>query len=315
MIVHPRRPAYYNINSLFGEMEKMSIVVTTPTGNIGRVVVEELLKAGEKVTVVVRDPAKLSPEVREKVTIVVGNQYEPGVLESATVGAEALFYLTPPNFSAPDWKALFEQSAATVSNAIKVNNVPFVVHLSSAGADRKSGLGPVSYLHLIEDAITGTGTNVLHLRPGYFYENILLQVDAIRNTGSIYYPFGPEVKSTQIATRDIGIVAAQKLRSRDWTQSQILGLHGPEEQHTFAEIAGIVGDVTGKPVQFVQIPLDAFHAQLLQFGASGSVADNYVEFMVAVGNGFAPLEPRTLETTTQTTFREWASEVLKPLLS
>lgn len=85
----------------------MSIVVTTPTGNIGHVVVEELLKAGEKVTVVVRDPARLSAEVRDRVALVVGDQYEPGLLASAAEGASALFYVTPPNFTAADWRAVY----------------------------------------------------------------------------------------------------------------------------------------------------------------------------------------------------------------
>lgn len=35
------------------------IVVTTPTGNIGRHVVRHLLDAGETVRVIARDPAKL----------------------------------------------------------------------------------------------------------------------------------------------------------------------------------------------------------------------------------------------------------------
>jgi uncharacterized protein YbjT (DUF2867 family) len=294
----------------------MSIVVTTPTGNIGHVVVEELLQAGEKVTVVVRDPARLSSEVRDRVSVVVGDQFEPGVLASATEGATALFYLTPPNFTVPDWKQLFVHSAATVADAVTTNKIPYVVHLSSAGADRPTGLGPVSHLHLVENAIAETGTEVLHLRPVYFYENILSQLDAIRNMGSICYPFFPDVKQNQIATRDIGVVAARKLRARDWSGSQILGLHGPEDAPTFSEIATIIGEVIGKPVQFVQIPAEAFHAQLLQFGASQSVADNYVELMTAVGNeGLVPAEPRTPETTTPTTFREWVTAVLKPALS
>lgn len=167
----------------------------------------------------------------------------------------------------------------------------------------------------MENALSETGASVLHLRPGFFYENIQSQVDAIRHTGSIYYPFPPSVKVDQIATRDIGIVAAGKLRARDWSGSQILGLHGPEKQHTFGEIAAIIGDVIGKPVQFVQIPPEALHAQLLQIGASESVADGYVELMSAVGAGLVPAEPRTPETTTPTTFREWAEAVLKPALS
>jgi uncharacterized protein YbjT (DUF2867 family) len=50
------------------------IVVTTPTGNIGSQVVKHLLAANEAVRVIVRDPAKLAPEVQGSVDVVQGYQ-------------------------------------------------------------------------------------------------------------------------------------------------------------------------------------------------------------------------------------------------
>ena len=49
------------------------IVVTTPTGKIGSQVIPHLLAANEAVRVVVRDPSKLSSQVRDKVEIVTGS--------------------------------------------------------------------------------------------------------------------------------------------------------------------------------------------------------------------------------------------------
>src|SRR5207253_10741037 len=43
------------------------IVVTTPTGNIGSQVLEKLARSDEEIYAVGRSPAKLSPQVRERV--------------------------------------------------------------------------------------------------------------------------------------------------------------------------------------------------------------------------------------------------------
>jgi uncharacterized protein YbjT (DUF2867 family) len=58
------------------------IVVTTPTGNIGSQVVKNLLAANEAVRVIVRDPAKLTPEVRGKVDVVQGSSDDGSVLSA-----------------------------------------------------------------------------------------------------------------------------------------------------------------------------------------------------------------------------------------
>jgi len=290
----------------------MSIVVTTPTGNIGRVVVEKLLEAGEEVAVLARHPEKLSVSVRERVTVHEGDLSDESFVAKATQGAEALFWLTPPSFTEPDWKALFERSARIGSNAVRTNQIPYVVHVSSAGAHQTEGLGPVSNLHIIENALADTGASVLQLRPGFFYENFLPQREAILNQGAIYEPFAPETTFPLIATYDIGVVAAQRLRERaSWASgSTVLGLHGPAPTPSFGEAARILGEAIGRPVQFVQVPIEAVTDQFRQMGASESVIQGYAELLIGVGQGAQPAEPRTPETTTPPTLREWAKRTL-----
>jgi uncharacterized protein YbjT (DUF2867 family) len=293
----------------------MSIVVTTPTGHIGRVVVEQLLAAGETgVSVIVRDPSRLAPDVRERVAVHQGDLADEAFVTEATQGAEALFWLTPPSFTTPDWKGLLTHSAYVGSNAVRANRIPYVVHLSSAGADHAEGFGPVSYLQIVENALAETGAHVLNLRPGFFYENFLQQRQAILEQGAIFEPFAPEVTYPLIATRDIGVAAADRLLKRhSWPSgASILGLHGPAPTPSFGEAATIIGDAIGRPVKFVQVPIEAFVAPLRQMGASESVIVGYTELLTAVGRGESPAEPRTPETTTPTTLYEWARETFAP---
>lgn len=75
------------------------IVVTTPTGQIGGDVVQHLLEAGQPVRVVVREPHKLPKAVRERVDVVEGSHGDGAVVERAFEGAEAVFWVAPPDMT------------------------------------------------------------------------------------------------------------------------------------------------------------------------------------------------------------------------
>jgi hypothetical protein len=95
----------------------------------------------------------------------------------------------------------------------------------------------------------------------------------------------------------------------------ILGLHGPADPPTFGEASTIIGDAIGKPVRYVEIPMEAMQEQFRQMGASESFIQGFTEMETALGRGIQPAEPRTPETTTPTTLFDWAREVLKPAVS
>jgi uncharacterized protein YbjT (DUF2867 family) len=82
-------------------MEPNMIVVTTPTGQIGQHVVRDLLAGDTAIRLIVRDAARLSPDVRERVQVVEGSHGEPQVIDRALDGAEALFWVAPPDTNRP----------------------------------------------------------------------------------------------------------------------------------------------------------------------------------------------------------------------
>jgi len=291
----------------------MSIVITTPTGNIGRRALQQLLEAGADVSVIVRQPEKLSDSIRSRVKIHQGSLTDAGLVTKAFQGAKAALWLTPPSLTHPDVAAYHSEMGAVAATAIKESKIPYVVNVSSAGAHLENA-GPISGLRAIERRLKEAAENIVHLRPGFFMENFLQQIEPIKNDGAIYQPLPGDRPYPIIATQDIGDVAAQLLLERNWRGHQIRGLHGPVDL-TFAEATKILSESIGKPVKYVQITPDQAYQAFLGMGASPGFAKALVEMYQALSRPNAIAEPRTPETTTTTTMREWSDKVFRPLFT
>ena len=73
------------------------IVITTPTGMIGRQVLDRVLEADESVRVIVRDASRLAPAALERVEVIEGSHGDAKVVDRAFTGADSVFWLAPPN--------------------------------------------------------------------------------------------------------------------------------------------------------------------------------------------------------------------------
>ncbi len=293
---------------------RQPIFVTTPTGNIGSKIVADLIGRGETVHVLARDPSKLPPGVRDAVTVHVGDLLDAAFVMKASEGASALFWLTPPMWTAPDVRAMYEQSARTAQAVVTANRIPYVVNLSSSGA-QNDGYGPITFLRLIEDALNATAANVIHLRPGFFFENFAAQIDPIKNASAIFMPLSPEARMPMVATEDIARVAAELLTARNFAGKTYRGVHGPADL-SFAEVASVIGAAVGKEVRYIQTTPEQAHETFLQMGASADFAGLYVEMFDALSNrGQSNAEPRSPETMTPNTLRDWAEKAIKPAIT
>ena len=290
------------------------IVVTTPTGNIGQNVLHGLLQSNETVRVIARDPSRLMPEAVNRVEVVEGSLDDIGVLQKAFAGAETLFWCVPQSNTATDVREYYLHFARPACEAIRAQGVKRVVAVSSGGRGRARNAGPISALHAMEAMIEDTGVAFRALRNGSFMENLLWQVEPIKRQGVFFYPLGGDVKKPTCAARDIAASAVRLLRDRSWTGQGGAGVHGPEDL-SFNEIARIMTEVLGKPVRFQQVPGPGYKASLMQHGSSEAFAQSLVDMFAEVGQGLYEAEPRTPETTTPTTFRQWCEEVLRPALA
>ena len=71
------------------------IVITTPTGQIGRQVLSNLVDSGEQLRVIARDPSQLPVGAVKDLDIIESSHGDAAVGDKAFADADAVFWLTP----------------------------------------------------------------------------------------------------------------------------------------------------------------------------------------------------------------------------
>ena len=289
------------------------IVVTTPTGHIGSQVVEDLLAAGERVRVIARDPSKLAEAIRAKVEVVQGSSDDESVLTRALEGAESLFHVVPPSFTTTDAEAYYLQFTQPAIQAMKSQVVKRVVSVSAIGRGVKVAAGPVTSALNKDEVFVREGLDFRALWCPGFMENMLRNVQSLKEQGMFFGPGKPDVKLPAAATRDIAASGTKLLLDRSWSGRGGLAVLGPENISQ-NDMADIMTEVLGKPIRYQQVPAEAYKAQLMKYGASEEFATGLLEMHEAKDNGLDLTVERTAENTTPTTFRQWCEGVLKPAM-
>ena len=194
------------------------IVVTGATGNTGKPAVEALLAKGEKVRVIGRDAFKLEPFVKHGAEPFVGSVEDPSLLRKAFQGATAAYILIPPDMHTSEFRAYQDRLVDLYAAAIAETKIPYVVTLSSIGADQPQKTGPI--LGLPEPG-SETERRPRSQRPPSaasrihgesFHERTAAALDGRAARPSA----GADAAHAMIACRDIGTYAAEKLRGRDF---------------------------------------------------------------------------------------------------
>jgi uncharacterized protein YbjT (DUF2867 family) len=290
----------------------MSIVINTPNGNIGRALAEQLLNAGEAVTVISRTADKVAPLVARGARLVQGSIDDAATLDQALTGAKALFWLTPP-VGRPDFKTWGTAAGAAAAAAAEQHGVKTVVMVSSVGAQAGDGTGPVSILRSVENAFQAHVPNFVALRAGFFMENLLQSLGQIAS-GTIYMPLPADVPMPTVSTRDIALSAASYLLCDGWRGHHIVGVHGPRDL-TQNQVVAELSRVLGKTVRYQQVPVEAAKQAMLGFGMPEFAVNIIGEMYQAIVDGrMKNAEPRTPQTTTATTLREFIATVIQPAL-
>jgi uncharacterized protein YbjT (DUF2867 family) len=289
-------------------------VVFGATGNTGSVVANKLLEAGKKVRVFGRDATRLAVFVRRGAEAVTGNITDAVALARALDGAEAAYTLTPPNMQSTDFRAYQDQVTEAVAKALENSHAKYAVTLSSIGADKPEKTGPVVGLRLMEERFNQiAGLNVLHLRAGYFMENVLPQVGIIQGFGMMAGPVRSDLPLPMIATRDIGEAAANALLELNFQGKQTQELLG-QRDISYQEAAKAIGSEIGRPtLAYVQLPAEQVIQAMSNMGMSRNLATLLCEMADSMNTGYMKaLEPRSAKNTTPTSFETFAKETFAP---
>ena len=176
----------------------------------------------------------------------------------------------------------------------------------------RKNAGLVSGSLAMDDLIVSTGVSFRALALPGFMDNILRNIESIRQLGTFSWPILPTLKLPHCATLDIAAVASKLLLDRSWSGRDDLPILGPEDL-SFDELAQIVSDVLQRPVRYQQISIAAFKSNLLQHGASEAIAQGMIDMFDAKNQGLDNGVRRSAETNSPTSFRAFCEQVLKPL--
>ena len=261
-------------------------VVLGASGNTGHIVASNLLARGQKVRAVGRNAAHLQPLTAKGAEAFIADVTDANALAKAFQQADSAYVMIPPNTTSTDPLGYANRVSDAIAAAVQSAGTRNVVALSSVGAEQASGTGPVVGLHNLEQKLNGiNNANVLHLRAGYFMENTLPQVNAIRQMGAVAGPLRPDLKLSMIATRDIGNVAADNLLHPVIRGKQTRELLGQRDL-AYTEVAGIIGKEIGRPdLNYIQAPDEQFRSVLVQMGMSEQFARLLLEMLIAPIHG------------------------------
>lgn len=290
-------------------------VITGATGNTGKVVATQLLAAGEKVVAVGRNEERLQPLARQGAEPLAADITDKAALSRAFSGARAVYLMIPPDMASLDYVAYQQRVVGALVEAVKQSEVKYAVTLSSVGADKPQGTGPISSLrHLEQELNAVAGLNVLHIRAGYFMENTLGQAGAIRALGKAVGPVRGDLKLPMIATHDIGVAAAEALQKLNFSGKQTRELLGQRDLD-YNEVAAVIGKAIGKPgLSYVQLSDEQARPAFLQLGFSASVLDGLLEMSAALNSGYIhALEKRSQQNTTPTSYENFVAQQFVPL--
>lgn len=280
------------------------------TGNIGSRVTEALLAKGEKVRVIARSADKLQAFATKGAEVLAGDANDTAFLTKAFTGSKAVLVMISTSFTTPDVPATQNALGESITSAIKASGVKYVVNISSVGGHTEEKTGVIAGLARQEQRLNALdGVNVLHLRPSYFFENLLGNIGMIKGMGINGSAIRGDQAFPLVATKDIAEVATKKLLALDFTGKSILPILGAKD-YSMNDVTKALGAAIGKPdLNYVTFPYDQARGAMVQGGLSESVADGYIVMSEGINTGVLNTEIRTAESTTPTTIEEFATTI------
>ncbi|MEC3980496.1 NAD(P)H-binding protein [Amycolatopsis sp. H20-H5] len=272
------------------------ILITGATGSVGRAATGLLLKEGEKVAAVTRDPARAA--LPEDALVVEGDPSNPATLTAALGDTEAIL-LSP--------RAAGRAVGELLSLAAR-QGVRRVVVLSATTVEHPAGLARFAdQFRAVEEIARASGLEWTVLRCADFAANSLAWAPQIRATGSVRGAFGGAA-SSPIHERDIAEVAVRALRDSVHTGQSYL-LTGPESL-TQQDKVRLIGEAIGADLHFEELPPEQIRLGMLAAGLPEDVPERLLGSLADYAKAPGPTSDAVAQVLGRpaATFADWAAD-------
>jgi uncharacterized protein YbjT (DUF2867 family) len=315
-----------------GSVTMKTIAISTPTGNVGSKLVALLREHARthdlELVLLARKPEAIADAAGPRVRIECGRLEDPEFLVRATRGVDALYWATPNSFP-PELtiRAGYRRFAESAAAAISTNRIRHTVqlsgfaHVDDGGGERSLFGGLADTEALLGEAVERLvrenpreSFGITHLRAGFFFENLLGQLNYLRERGRVFLPVNrgrriPMVASHDVARRAFEILVGDAPRGRAFTAAL-----GPEDL-SFAEAARRITQGLGREVRIHRLPRCLIRQRMLKIGRDPRPTEALMLAFGAINEGkLAANPPRDAQSTTPTAMERWAEDVLKPLV-
>ncbi|MEN3112069.1 SDR family oxidoreductase [Uliginosibacterium paludis] len=241
------------------------IVITGASGQLGRLVIEALLKKlpASEIVAAVRKPESVADLAARGVTVRLADYDRPDTLTSAFAGADKLLLI-----SANEVGRRLPQHAAVI-DAARAAGVKLLAYTSLLHADH-SPLGLAAEHKATEALIRASGLPFVLLRNGWYTENYLASLPVALAHGAVLGSAG-EGRIASASRRDYADAAAAVLSS-DGHAGKIYELAG-DESYTLSEFAATLARASGKAVAYRDLPQAEYAGALLAAGLPAPFAE------------------------------------------
>ena len=263
----------------------MKIIVTGSLGNIGKPLTQELVQKGHQVIVISSNIEKTQAIENFGAIAAIGSLDDIDFLSKTFRGADLVYTMVPPNYFAEiDIREYYRKIGNNFAKAIKQSEVKRVVNLSSYGAHLDKGTGNILGSHFVENSLNELlDVHITHIRPTYFYYNLLNLIQMIKGSGMIFANYGGDQKFEMVSPFDIASAIANEIQL---TPTHRKVRYVSSDELTGNEIASILGNAIGKPdLKWVIISDEETRKGFIENGFPELLANNFVEMFSSLNSG------------------------------
>ncbi|MER9679660.1 SDR family oxidoreductase [Mesorhizobium sp. M0184] len=253
-----------------------TLLVTGASGQLGRGVINHLLDtlkvSPQRIIAATRNPENLADLAARGVTIRAVDFDDTASLASAFIGADRVLIISTNELAIPGKRLKQHETAVAAARSAGVS------HLLYTSMPNPEPGSPVLFApdhHGTEQAIKASGIPYTIFRNGWYQENLFMALPHAIASGHWYTSAG-DGRIAHGARDDMAAAIAAGLASSA-TESTTYTLTGPKA-HTMAEIAALVTEVTGKPIEVIQLSDEALTEGLKAAGVPEAFAPVIVSF-------------------------------------
>jgi NAD(P)H dehydrogenase (quinone) len=258
------------------------ILVTGVTGHLGKAVIDLLLDkiAASELAVLVRDASKAEELKAKGVAVRIADYNDYQSLVKAFEGIEKLYFVSGTDVHN---RSKQHQNVVKAAKEAKVKHVIYT-SFQRRNETPASPIAAVAESHLkTEQWLIESGMVYTILRQGLYMDMLpIFMGDKVLETGVIYQPAG-EGKTAFASRKDMAEAAAAILTS-DGHDNKIYEIAG-NKAYSYAEIAGMMSDITGKNIVYVSPAGDEFIKTLTGAGVPPEYAGMFAGFAEAIKQG------------------------------